>query len=100
MTAARADAKVIADLISGVFCECRSTVQAETGRLSGELFLKVDVEGRSIQSAAASLGLSTGDAKAILFLFRRQMASAFVSSILTVPASDPDQMRREWASSE
>lgn len=90
-----ADAQAVADLISDVFCECRSTVQADVGRLSGELFLKVDVEGRSLRSAADAVGLSTGDAKTVLFLFRRQMASALVASVLTVPASDADQTRGE-----
>ena len=95
MTTEPADAQAVADLISDVFCECRSIVEADVGRLSGELFLKVDVEGRSLRSAADAVGLSTGDAKTALFLFRRQIASALVSSVLTVSASDEDQTRGE-----
>ena len=45
MTTEPADAQAVADLISDVFCECRSIVEADVGRLSGELFLKVMSKG-------------------------------------------------------
>ena len=95
MTTEPADAQVVADLIADVFCECRSKVQADVGRLLGELFVMVDVEGRSLLYAADAVGLSAGDAKKVLFLFRRQMASALVGSVSTTRLPDAGQMRGE-----
>ena len=95
MTAEPAEAQVISDLISDVFCECRRTVQADVGRLSAELFLKVDVEGRSLQSAADAVGLSTADARTVLFIFRRRMAGSLVESILASRLTESAQTREE-----
>ena len=95
MTTEQADAQVIADLIFDIFCECSGRVQDDVGRLSGELFLKVDVEGRTLRSAADAVGLSTGDARTVLFLFRRQMASALVGSVPTTRLPDAGQRRGE-----
>ncbi len=96
MTREPTEAQVIADLVSDVFCECRGTVQADVGALSGELFLEVDVEGRSLRSAADSLGLTPQEARTILLLFRRQMVNALVGSVLAegLPA---DHTRRDGA---
>lgn len=88
------EAQAIADLVSNVFCECRRTVQADVGVLSGELFLKVDVEGRTLQFAAEALGLTTHEARTVLFLFRRQMAGAVVGSVLAAQLPDANQTRR------
>lgn len=83
MTSEPAEAQAFSSLISDVFCECRGAAQADVGRLSRELFLKVDVEGRSLCSAADAVGLTTGEARTVLFLFRRQMAGAMVGSVST-----------------
>lgn len=88
-----AETQAIADLVSKVFCECRRTVQADVGALSGELFLKVDVEGRTLQFAAEALGLTTHEARTVLFLFRRQMAGAVVGSVLAARLPDANQTR-------
>ncbi len=99
MTKDPQDSQAIALLLSDVFCECGDVVQADVGRLSGELFVKVDVEGWSLRSAADAVGLSTGDAKTVLFLFRRQMASALVGSVLAARVTDSDQARGNGAQS-
>lgn len=85
------DSQAITQLISDVFCECGSTVQTDVGRLSGELFLKVDVEGRSLKAAADAVGLSTSDARTVLFIFRRRMAGALVDSVLASRLPDSGQ---------
>lgn len=92
MTKGPADARVITHLVSDVFCICRGTVQADVGRLSGELFRSVDVDGRSLEAAADAVGLSTLEARTVLFIFRRRMAGAVVDSIL---ASQPPESDRK-----
>lgn len=82
MTQGPAEVQVITQLISDVFCECRVTLQADVGRLSGELYRRVDVEGRNLEDAAGALALGMREARTLLFLFRRQMASALVRTVL------------------
>lgn len=84
-------AQPLAHLVSDVFCECRSAVQADVGRLAGELFCRVEIEDQRLQVAADALGLSTGDARAVLFLFRSRMAGALVGSVSAcrVPKPNP-----------
>ena len=77
-------------LFSGLLCRCKSTVQADIGKLSGELFRRVDTEGQSIEVAAEALGLGTREARTLLFMFRKRMASALVGSISAAhPARGP-----------
>ena len=49
-------------LFSGLLCSCKNAVQADIGKLSGELFRRVDTEGQSIEVAAEALGLGTREA--------------------------------------
>lgn len=81
MTTEPAESQVISDMLTDVFCECRSTMQADVGKLSGDLFLKVDVEGQTLRSAAEAVGLGTREARTLLFMFRMRVASALVGSI-------------------
>lgn len=94
MTSEPEDAQAMADLMSDLFCACRDRVQDDIGRLSGELFRQVDVEGRSLQSAADAAELSPGDARAALYLFRLRMAGALVESVVTSPWPGPDRVPR------
>lgn len=90
MTRGPEEAQAIASLITDAFCECQSSVQADVGRLSGEIYRRVDIEGRSLEAAAAAAGLSMRDARTVLFLFRRQMAGALAGSILASRLPDTD----------
>ena len=90
MTTEPAESQVISDVLSEVFCECRSTIQADVGKLSGDLFRRVDTEGQSIEVAAGALGLGTREARTLLFMFRKRVASALVGSISAAhPARGP-----------
>lgn len=90
MTTEPAEVQVISDVLSDVFCECRITMQADVGKLSGELFRRVDTEGQSIEVAAEALGLGTREARTLLFMFRKRMACALVGSISAAhPARGP-----------
>ena len=53
-------------LFSGLLCSCKNAVQADIGKLSGELFRRVDTEGQSIEVAAEALGLGTREARTLL----------------------------------
>lgn len=90
MTGVTKEDRVTEKLFSGLLCSCKNTVQADIGKLSGELFNRVDTEGQSIEVAAEALGLGTRDARTLLFMFRKRMASALVGSISAAhPARGP-----------
>ncbi|MAS04181.1 MAG: hypothetical protein CL534_05750 [Ahrensia sp.] len=97
MTREPAEAQAILDLVSDVLCKCQGAVQADVGALSGELFLKVDVEGRTLQFAADALGLTTHEPRTMLFLFWRQMAGALVGSVSGARLPDAIQTRGDGA---
>ncbi len=83
------DARETKQLLVEVFCRCRSAVQSDIGNMAGELFRRVDIEGESLQIAAADLGLEPSEAKTFLSVTRCRIASALVDHISARSAPEP-----------
>lgn len=93
MVTTSTDARVTAQLLVDVFCRCRTAVQSDVGNMAGELFHRVDIEGESLEIAAADLGLAPSEAKAFLSVTRCRIAVALVDhiSVRSAPRSRGNQ---------
>ena len=88
MTRTPTDAYEAKYLLSDVFCRCKGAVQSDVGKMAGELFRRMDIEGESLEVAAAAVGLSPPEARTVLSIVRCRMAEAMVDHISTNSVTD------------
>ena len=85
----RSGAREFAALLRPLGCACAGRIEARCGRTAAQLFVGVDIDGRTFTDMALSLGMPPQEARAMLDLARAEVV-AMLCLALARPSEKPD----------